>query len=453
MALRTGQFTSRNPIRYLNDGVSQALKTASDGSRPRIVFATERGKGVFLPRPHMPPAETPSEDFPFVLNNGRLQHQWHTLTKTGKIATLNKLNPGPFIEIHPEDAAALGICDKNRVEVRSRRGRALLPAVVTDRVRPGNCFAPFHWNDEFGEELAINAVTSDSVDPISLQPEFKFSAVALTRIPEEFSSTVTTSDEKGGLGSRPAAELLSDSEELDTMQIDAFARFLGLDPASSITLEAHERLYLQGYLLGLNSEEGRKLGGVPTLPTTAPLELNKRLVLDGVLAGLFARAWVPTGVSARAVLPVPQASVNASSESLVFIVWASQTGNAERFAAECAEKLRLRVALSECLAWRASKWTTLPRLALSWRSPALSVMGIHPTMGSRSGAPCRKIALQCLKMCTSRCSRLATPTMTNSAALAVNWTRVWKRWARTGSLRGWIANRSLRGRPGNGYKR
>ena len=60
-------------------------------------------------------------------------------------------------------------------------------------------------------------------------------------------------------------------------------------PASSITLEAHERLYLQGYLLGLNSEEGRKLGGVPTLPTTAPLEPNKRLVLDGVLAGLFAR--------------------------------------------------------------------------------------------------------------------------------------------------------------------
>ena len=335
-----GNSPSRNPIRYLNDGVSQTLKTASDGSRPRIVFATERGKGVFLARPHMPPVEMPSEDFPFVLNTGRLQHQWHTLTKTGKIATLNKLNPGPFIEIHPEDAAALGVCDKNRVEVRSRRGRALLPAVVTERVRPGNCFAPFHWNDEFGEELAINAVTSDSVDPISLQPECKFCAVALTRVPEESSSPVRTGDEKGGLGSRPAAELPSDSEELDTMQIDAFARFLGLDPASSITLEAHERLYLQGYLLGLNSEEGRKLGGVPTLPTTAPLELNKRLVLDGVLAGLFARAWVPTGVSARAALPVPQASVNAPSEPLVLIVWASQTGNAERFAAECAEKLK-----------------------------------------------------------------------------------------------------------------
>jgi NADPH-dependent sulfite reductase flavoprotein alpha-component len=172
----------RHPIRYLNDGVSQALKIDADGSRPAIVFPTESGKGIFFARPHMSPAEMPDEHFPFVLNTGRLQHQWHTLTKTGKVATLNKLNPGPFIEIHPEDAASFGIRDKDHVEVRSQRGKAVLPAVVTDRVRPGNCFAPFHWNDVFGENLAINAVTHDAVDPISLQPEFKFCAVALQRV-------------------------------------------------------------------------------------------------------------------------------------------------------------------------------------------------------------------------------------------------------------------------------
>ncbi len=124
----------------------------------------------------------PDEAFPFVLNTGRLQHQWHTLTKTGKVATLNKLNPGPFVEIHPDDAASLGIKHKDPVEVRSRRGRAVLPAVISDRVRAGNCFAPFHWNDVFGDNLAINAVTHDAVDPISLQPEFKFCAVALQRV-------------------------------------------------------------------------------------------------------------------------------------------------------------------------------------------------------------------------------------------------------------------------------
>ena len=124
----------------------------------------------------------PDDDFPFVLNTGRLQHQWHTMTKTGKVAKLNKLNPGPFVEIHPDDAAALGIADGDPVEIASRRGRAVLPAVVTDRVRPGNCFAPFHWNDVFGEYLTINAVTNDAVDPISLQPEFKVCAVTLTKV-------------------------------------------------------------------------------------------------------------------------------------------------------------------------------------------------------------------------------------------------------------------------------
>jgi NADPH-dependent sulfite reductase flavoprotein alpha-component len=173
---------TRNPIRYRNDGISQTLKQDEHGQRPAIVFATDSGKAVFLPRPHMPPAELPNDTFPMVLNTGRVQHQWHTLTKTGKVATLNKLNPGPFVEIHPDDAAALGIRNQDAVEIRSARGHAVLPAVITDRVRPGNCFAPFHWNDVYGEHLAINAVTSDAIDPISQQPEFKYCAVALKKV-------------------------------------------------------------------------------------------------------------------------------------------------------------------------------------------------------------------------------------------------------------------------------
>ncbi len=64
------------------------------------------------------------------------------MTKTGKVAKLNKLNPGPFVEIHPDDAARLGIVDQDAIEVASRRGRAVLPAVVTDRVRPGELLCP-----------------------------------------------------------------------------------------------------------------------------------------------------------------------------------------------------------------------------------------------------------------------------------------------------------------------
>ena len=93
---------------------------------------------------------------------------------------------------------ARGSRDGDSVEVASRRGRAVLPAVVTDRVRPGSCFAPFHWNDLFGEYLSVNAVTNDAVDPVSFQPEFKVCAVSLTKVP-----TPVTVRTPRGRGDRP----------------------------------------------------------------------------------------------------------------------------------------------------------------------------------------------------------------------------------------------------------
>ncbi len=345
----------RHPIRYLNDGVSQQLRTNDDGTQPRIVFATKSGRGIFFARPHIDPIEMPDPDFPLVLNTGRLQHQWHTMTKTGKIATLNKLNPGPFVEIHPEDATALGIRDKQRVEIRSRRGRALLPAVVTDRVRPGNCFAPFHWNDVFGDDLAINAVTSDAIDPISQQPEFKFSAVALARVDDQTTAPETPDESNallvdataGGVATARHAQAvaarsqqvnamnaLSSDPEIDTMQITALARLLGLDTAPAPALDTDEKLYLQGFLLGLDSEAGRCAGGVPTLPATAPIEPSRRLLIDGMLAGLFSRSGPNI-----ATLPQP-ANSTAPAKSRVTVLWASQTGNVEAFAESCAAQLQ-----------------------------------------------------------------------------------------------------------------
>ncbi|SUD66129.1 molybdopterin oxidoreductase [Pseudomonas putida] len=169
-----GRVDDRSPVRYIDEGAPSSL-----------VFPTASGKARFFARPWLPAPELPDADYPLVLNTGRVQHQWHTLTKTGKVPALNRLEPGPFVELHPEDAARLGIQDKDQVAIRSRRGRAVLPARVSDRVMPGNCFAPFHWNDVIGEHLAINAVTCDAVDPLSLQPALKYCAVALERVAGE----------------------------------------------------------------------------------------------------------------------------------------------------------------------------------------------------------------------------------------------------------------------------
>ncbi|MDE3069047.1 MAG: nitrate reductase [Verrucomicrobiota bacterium] len=178
------------PIRYPAAGRAASPLSAANAengahgvTRPTVIhFPTASGRAQFFARPCLPPAELPDAEFPFVLTTGRVAHQWHTLTKTSKVAALNKLNPGAFVEIHPEDAAALAVENGALVKVCSRRGFAIYPALITPRVQPGNCFAPFHWNDLVGENLAVNAATSEAVDAISSQPELKFAAVALAKV-------------------------------------------------------------------------------------------------------------------------------------------------------------------------------------------------------------------------------------------------------------------------------
>ncbi|MEU2825697.1 bifunctional nitrate reductase/sulfite reductase flavoprotein subunit alpha [Streptomyces bacillaris] len=371
---------SRNPVRYLNDGRSQELLVRADGSRPRLAFPTPSGKARFYARPQMPDAELPDDDYPFVLNTGRVQHQWHTLTKTGKVAKLNKLNPGPFVELHPDDAAALGTRDGDPVEVASRRGRAVLPAVVTDRVRPGNCFAPFHWNDLFGEYLSINAVTSDAVDPISFQPEFKACAVALRvvaapqreeadvlpgRRPQAGSAAGGQADEpvdeptgvRGGVegadtsASVPLPALVSALATLfglpgpaDLTRLPGLPVLLSLPGLPGPTLREPERQYLSGFLAGLAQAPP---GGVPVLPATAPLDPATALWVDGVLAGMFSRAAPSPPSATPAPLPLAPASPglapapahDAVAPRQLIVLWASQTGTAEEFAAATAAGL------------------------------------------------------------------------------------------------------------------
>nr|BFF11695.1 bifunctional nitrate reductase/sulfite reductase flavoprotein subunit alpha [Microbacterium flavescens] len=309
-----GDAEDRHPIRYVNDGISQALHREVDGTVPRLAFATPSRRAQFFARPHLGPSELPDDDYPWILNTGRLQHQWHTMTKTGKVDKLVRLNPKPFVEVHPRDAEILGIAEGDQVEIASRRGRAVLPAVVTDRVQPGCCFAPFHWNDEHGEHLAVNAVTSDAVDAASLQPEFKFAAVALRRV-------------------GPASDEAPIREKADGMPLPGAARAVltgaGVEATGAPALTEAEGRYLSGFLSALEVASVAS-GSVPVLPPAAPLREVSRAWFDGVLAGLYSRT--PLGL--------PAAGAPALDE--VTVLWGSQTGNAEEVASTCAATLTAR---------------------------------------------------------------------------------------------------------------
>jgi sulfite reductase (NADPH) flavoprotein alpha-component len=371
----TDTETSRNPIRYLNDGVSQTVRAEQNDAVLPVVFPTPSGKARFHARSYRAPAEHLDGTYGMVLNTGRVQHQWHTMTKTGKIATLNKLNAAPFVELHPDDAIAAGVVDGDAVEIRSRRGRAVLPAIVTDRVAPGECFAPMHWNDVFGEDLCINALTQDAVDPVSLQPEMKYSAVALTRVDKAASAQGQGADGKTDSIAAAAPTSQSDmtAEERGAMAIThaspsgaaALAVACGLTSVVATcappTLTEIEQRYLGGFLAGLDGRRGLSEAArseafdassepvfrtPPTLPSNAPFDPLHRAWVDGMLAGGFAAedCTMHGGMAAARFTATPPVGVATSGSGArprpkVTLLWASQTGTVEALVEPFATRL------------------------------------------------------------------------------------------------------------------
>jgi nitrate reductase NapA len=119
------------------------------------------------------PLDPYTEEYPLILNTGRILEHWHTMTITGSVAELKNIHPD-YLEIHPYDAHNLGIQEGDSVIVRSRRGEVEFRARVTDVVRPGMVFATMH-----SARHLINRATHDVFDPFSKQPAYKRCAVSV----------------------------------------------------------------------------------------------------------------------------------------------------------------------------------------------------------------------------------------------------------------------------------
>ena len=137
-------------------------------------FNTGDGLAHLVPAEWLPAKELPDDDYPFVLNTGRLLEHWHTGSMTRRSFALDTIAPRAEVYVHPDDAEALGLVDGGMARVSSRRGEIELHVKVSDREAPGNVFVPFHFR-----EAAANLLTTDEVDPVGMIPEFKFCAVAV----------------------------------------------------------------------------------------------------------------------------------------------------------------------------------------------------------------------------------------------------------------------------------
>jgi assimilatory nitrate reductase catalytic subunit len=140
-------------------------------------FHTPTGKAQMLPICPRTPQNACSPDYPFLLNTGRVRDHWHTMTRTGLSPRLSQHLAEPFLELHPDAAAGLGLTAATLAEVTSPQGKAILRVLITDRVREGACFAPMHWSGTTAPTGRIDALIASVVDPVSGQPESKATPV------------------------------------------------------------------------------------------------------------------------------------------------------------------------------------------------------------------------------------------------------------------------------------
>jgi len=133
-----------------------------------------RGLGKFIPVKHKPPAEVPDKEYPFILSTGRMLFHYNTGTMTTRVANILREYPRNFVQINAADAKHLGIRKDDRVKVKTRRGELEVAAEVTDKVKPGVLWMPFHFSDE-----PTNVLTNNAFDPVCRTGEYKACAAKI----------------------------------------------------------------------------------------------------------------------------------------------------------------------------------------------------------------------------------------------------------------------------------
>jgi assimilatory nitrate reductase catalytic subunit len=159
-AIGNAAYDNMAPFRWGSRPFADGRFSTADG-RARIV-AVKQG-----------PLAAPLADWPMTLNTGRYRDQWHTMTRTGLSPKLARHREEPLVEIHPEDAAALGIVDGSIARVATGQGASLFRASHAVGQRRGELFAPIHWTDRQSTGGRTGLLPRPLTDPNSGQPGFK----------------------------------------------------------------------------------------------------------------------------------------------------------------------------------------------------------------------------------------------------------------------------------------
>jgi assimilatory nitrate reductase catalytic subunit len=164
--------------RLLGDGIYY-----QPGGRAAAMLVVPRG----------PKAEV-SDEYPFLLNTGRVRDQWHTMTRTAKSPRLATHTPEPYVEMHPFDAKTLSLTEGSLAVVTSLHAKAVLRVKLSGTQQRGCVFAPMHWSGPYASDARVDALVGADVDPVSGQPEFKQSPVQVAPFAGEWYGFLMASD-------------------------------------------------------------------------------------------------------------------------------------------------------------------------------------------------------------------------------------------------------------------
>lgn len=137
-------------------------------------FKLKDGKAAIVPVQYRPPYEKASRDYPFLLTTGRVAVHHNAGSMTRRSPSLLEREPDLFVEINTADATRLKVSDNDPVLVKTARGETEALARLSESVKRGVVFMPFHFP-------GANVLTPEARDPEARIPEFKVSACKILR--------------------------------------------------------------------------------------------------------------------------------------------------------------------------------------------------------------------------------------------------------------------------------
>jgi assimilatory nitrate reductase catalytic subunit len=144
-------------------------------------FSTEDGRARLVPVAQKPLPE-PLAKWSLTLNTGRYRDQWHSMTRTGLAPKLARHREEPLVEVHPGDAARLGLTDHGLARVETPQGDSIYRVTLSNGQRPGELFVPIHWTDRTSSGGRTGLLSRPLVDPVSGQPGFKRTPASIAAV-------------------------------------------------------------------------------------------------------------------------------------------------------------------------------------------------------------------------------------------------------------------------------